>query len=263
MDRQILYLCVVTAFGPFDGKSYILFAMELSAFISDYREAFGEHAPLPLLFYYADVPVAQTEKINGCFFKALHAVRRGDPVALSAENVGCGGGKFYTGFSAMPAHVPGFVSLKERYKQTPEMVLEYIAGLELQPAPRKFLNFVRIDRAKGVQEAEGVLFFATPDVLSGLCAWAFFDNNDADAVTAPFGSGCSSMISAAVGENRRRGRRTFIGLFDPSVRPHVGAAELGFAIPFHRFREMCRTMRSSCLFEAPAWKKLQERIAAG
>ena len=52
----------------------------------------------------------------------MSKVRGGNTISLNAETIGCGGGKFYTGFTDMPEHVPTFVSLKERYKQTPEMV---------------------------------------------------------------------------------------------------------------------------------------------
>jgi excisionase family DNA binding protein len=37
--------------------------MNVSTFIQNYTEAFGEHAPLPLLFFYSDTPLADTEKI--------------------------------------------------------------------------------------------------------------------------------------------------------------------------------------------------------
>lgn len=48
----------------------------------------------------------------------MKTVRDGGIISLNAENIGCGGGKFYTGFTEMPEHVPTFVSLKEKYKQT-------------------------------------------------------------------------------------------------------------------------------------------------
>ena len=35
--------------------------MDISTFITNYREAFGAHAPLPLLFRYDDTPIAETE----------------------------------------------------------------------------------------------------------------------------------------------------------------------------------------------------------
>ena len=105
-----------------------------------------------------------------------------------------------------------------------------------------------------------LFFYATPDILSGLCAWAFYDCNEPDAVCTPFGSGCGTTIATAVRENRRQGYRTFIGLFDPSVRPYVGADELGFVIPASRFRTMYETMRSTCLFGTNAWSKVKARI---
>ena len=90
--------------------------METKEFIQNYREAFGSKAPLPLLFGYSDKPIADTEKIGGCFFRGLQAAREGQPVSLSVDVIGCGGGKLYTGFSDMPERVPGFVSLKEKKK---------------------------------------------------------------------------------------------------------------------------------------------------
>ena len=142
----------------------------------------------------------------------------------------------------------------------PEMVLEFIAALDLRPAPKAWLEFVRADVAETFDGAEGVLFFAAPDALAGLVTWATFDNNAADAVASPFGSGCSSVVAQAVQENRNGGRRCFLGLFDPSVRPWVEPDVLSFVVPMSRFREMCGMMRASCLFDTHAWSKVRERI---
>ena len=234
--------------------------MQTGEFIAAFREAFGPVPELPLLFRYTDEPLRPVEKVGGCFFKVLAQARGGQPVGLNASNIGCGGGKFYTGFSPMPEFVPQFVSLKERYKQTPEMVLDFIAALDLRPGPKAWLEFVRVDAAGTFGGAEGVLFFATPDVLAGLVTWAGFDNDAPDAVAAPFGSGCSTVVSQAVRENRNGGHRCFLGLFHPSVRPWVGADELCFVIPMSRFAGMCGTMRASCLFGTHAWDKVRERI---
>jgi uncharacterized protein (DUF169 family) len=100
--------------------------MDIQTFIQNFKEAFGENAELPLVFWYSDEQKGETEKINGCFFKGMKTVRDGGIISLNAENIGCGGGKFYTGFTEMPERVPTFVSLKEKYKQTPEMVIDFI-----------------------------------------------------------------------------------------------------------------------------------------
>lgn len=234
--------------------------MELHTFITNYQEAFGKHAELPIVFWYSDQMETPTEKVNGCLFKCMKRVRDGETISLNAETITCGGGKFYTGFSEMPERVPGFVSLKEKYKKTPEMVLDYIKETKVPQANKAYLHFARIDRISSFNEVEGILFLATPDILSGLATWAFFDNNAADAVSTPFGSGCCSVVTQAIVENQRQGKRTFLGFFDPSVRPYFEPDILSFTIPMSRFKEMYHTMRESCLFDTHAWGKIKERI---
>ena len=234
--------------------------MEIQEFIQNYRSAFGSKAPLPLLFGYSDNALAVTDRIGGCFFKGLQAAREGTPVSLSVDVIGCGGGKLYTGFSDMPERVPGFVSLKEKYKKTPEMVADYVNRLGMKRAEKPYLNIIRIDKAESFEGTEGVMFYATPDMLSGLCGWAFYDSNEPDAVVSMFGSGCSTVFSMAVVENARQGHRCFIGLLDPSVRPWVGRDELSFTIPFSRFVVMMRSMRDCFLFGSHAWAKVKERL---
>ena len=229
--------------------------MDIQTFIQNFKEAFGENAELPLVFWYSDEQKGETEKINGCFFKGMKTVRDGGIISLNAENIGCGGGKFYTGFTEMPERVPTFVSLKEKYKQTPEMVIDFIQQIGVPRTENKYLHFARIDKVESLEEIEGVVFLANPDMLSGLTTWAFYDNNAADCVVSTFGSGCSAVVTQATIENRKGGKRTFLGFFDPSVRPHFEADKLSYTIPMSRFKEMYETMRQSCLFDTHAWGK--------
>ena len=92
--------------------------MGIQVFLNNYREAFGDKVDLPIVFWYSEQPVTPVDKIGGCLFKCMKEVRAGQTVSLSVETIGCGGGKFYTGFTEMPERIPGFVSLKEKYKQT-------------------------------------------------------------------------------------------------------------------------------------------------
>ncbi len=234
--------------------------MEINHFITKYKEAFGDAAELPVVFWYSGQAEGLTEKINGCFFKGMKEVRAGNTISLNAGNIGCGGGKFYTGFTPMPERTPTFVSLKEKYKKTPQMVLDFLDDLQVPAATSTWLHFARIDKVKDFEGLEGLLFFATPDILSGLTTWAWFDTNAHDTVTAWFGSGCSAIVTQATLENRKGGKRSFLGLFDPSVRPWFEPDLLSFVIPLSRFREMYETMEQSCLFDTHAWAKIRERI---
>ena len=234
--------------------------MDIQTFIQNFKEAFGESAELPIVFWYSDSLEGETEKTNGCFFKAMKTVREGNTVSLNAETIGCGGGKFYTGFIEMPVHVPNFVSVKEKYKETPEMVTEYIQQLGVPRAEKKYLHFARMDKVRELDDKEGVMFLANPDMLSGLTTWSFFDNNAEDGVTSIFGSGCCTVVTQTTLENRKGGRKTFIGFFDPSVRPYFEPDKLSYTIPMSRFKEMYHTMRRSCLFDTHAWGKIKERM---
>ena len=141
----------------------------------------------------------------------------------------------------MPDRVPVFVSEVEHYKQNQEQVKAYINQLDIRLTEKPYLNFIRIDQLESLEEMEGILFFATPDVLSGLCSWAFYDNNDNDAVCTRFASGCCSIV-------------TF-----PSARPLIPKNELTFTIPMCRFKEMLDTMEQSALFQK-AYSIVRKRI---
>lgn len=233
--------------------------MEIQEFISAYRKVFGEVAPLPIVFGYSNSPSAEIKNIARCMIGAISKVRAGEPLTLCKENVKCGGGGLYTGFTPMPDRVPVFVSQGEHYKQTPEMVKGYIDSLDILQTEKPYLNFVRIDKIECLQGVEGIIFFATPDILSGLSSWAFYDNNAADAVCSQFGSGCSSIVSMAVRENRENGRRCFLGMLDPSARLFIPKNELTFVIPACRFKEMLETMKESTLFQQ-AFSAVRRRI---
>ena len=235
--------------------------MQVDTFIANLRNAFGEKARLPFAFWHSDTPVSSdTSKINGCFFQEFTKLDRGEAISLSADRMGCMGGKFYTGFAPMGEHIPTFVSCKEKYKQTPELVLDFIQKTGVPRTDKKYLNIAPVDKLDSFDGVTAICFLASADMLSGLATWAFFDNNADDAVTARFGSGCSSIFTEATVENSRNGRRTFIGLFDPSVRRHLNPDILSFTIPMSRFKEMFHTLPLCSLTDTPAWNKIKERL---
>ena len=233
--------------------------MTVKEFIEKYRQAFGEKAPLPIAFGYSNTPTSEIRSIPKCLVGSISNVRHGDSLTLSADNVICGGGGLYTAFTEMPERVPIFVSEVEHYKKTKEMVVDYVRGLNIELTKKPYLNFVRIDNLKEWSDAEALLFFATPDILAGLCSWAFYDNNSADAVVTQFSSGCASIVTRAISENKSDGRSCFIGMLDPSARPLIPENELTFTIPMCRLIEMLETMDDSSLYQK-AFSALRRRI---
>lgn len=233
--------------------------MTISEFVARYREAFGEAAPLPIAFGYGTKAVAEVKKVTRCMVGPISRVRHGESLTLCESNVECGGGGLYSAFREMPERVPVFVSEVEHYKRTKEMVSEYVKSMDIKITDKPYLNFVRVDQLDSWDDAEAMLFFATPDILSGLCTWAFYDNNSPDAVSTPFSSGCASIITFATKEHQRGGRRCFVGMFDPSARPLVPENELTFTVPMCRFKEMLLTMSDSALYQK-AFSHIRKRI---
>lgn len=232
-------------------------------FIHLYNKYFGEKAPLPIAVFYSDQPEVESKTIQGCMFKQFYRVYKGETVSFSENNLTCGGGKLYLGLGPIPDRVYNFVSKVEKYKRDAEITKISISHIDAHKASHKFINFKRIDRLEKFDGIEGLIFFATPDILSGLFTWANYDMEDINAVQSPWGSGCSSTVTALVNENRKNGKHCFIGLFDVSARPFFRSDILSFSIPMSRFKEMQETLSSCCVAGAPAWGKLIKRINHG
>ena len=229
-------------------------------FVSKYKEYFGEKSPLPTVVKYSNKPYGTLENIRGCIFKQFHKAYNGVSVSFCEETLTCGGGKLYTGLGPTPPGVYNFVSNVEKYKLNPEIAKKSISFINAQPAGKPFINLIRIDKLENFDEVEGLIFFADPDVVSGLFTWANYDQEDINTVQVPWGSGCSDTVTALVNENRKNGKHCFIGLFDVSARIFFKSNIISFSIPMSRFKEMCDTMDKCCVSGAPAWLKLKKRI---
>lgn len=234
--------------------------MKSQDFIKLFRELFGNNVSLPIVYNYTNEPMANTPKFGGCIFKKLVEIDHGEIVSVNTSNLQCGGGRFYTGFTDMPNRVPNYVSATEHYKQTADLVLQSIRQMDVQRAPAEWLNIWRVDQTETLDDIEGMIFLATPDELSGLCGWAFYDNSDPEAVLATFGSGCSALFANVTTENKRGGQRCFIGLFDPSARAFIDKDKLGLGIPKSRLETMLFTVNENFLTQSSAWAKIKDRM---
>jgi hypothetical protein len=67
-------------------------------------------------------------------------------------------------------------SLLGELKQTQGCLFKALPAIR-QGEIIRYLHFARIDRLTSFEKVEGLLFLATPDILSGLITWTFFDNN--------------------------------------------------------------------------------------
>jgi uncharacterized protein (DUF169 family) len=228
-------------------------------------------AALPITFYYTDDPgrAKSMKPTSGhrCIIGDLIKVREGTSISYSADAIGCFGGKRYLGFSRtispnfeyfLSCGIPGKLE-GERYKKSPELVKEVMKQQTVFTAPARFIVFKRWDLLEEADTPEVVIFFAQPDVLSGLFTLANFDRAEPNGVFAPFSAGCGSIVQYPYLEGESKHPRGVIGLFDVSARPYVPKEVLTFSAPMNKFVSMVEDMEESFLITG-SWKKIQKRI---
>lgn len=228
-------------------------------------------AELPIAFYYTDekesAEVMEPSSEHRCVICDLSKVRKGESLCFSVDSVGCGGGKRYLGFAQeiMPnfeyflsCGIPGKLE-GERYKKSPELVKEAMNKLPDFRAPAKFIVFKRWDMVEESDDPDVVVFFAQPDVLSGLFTLANFDEVDPNGVFAPFAAGCGSIVQYPYLEKNSERPRAVLGMFDVSARPCVPEEALTFSVPMKKFVRMIENIGESFLI-TPSWSKVNKRI---
>ncbi len=232
---------------------------------------FFDEAELPIAFYYTDEE-GQAELVNPhtvqrCIFPALSLVRKGRALCFDAESIGCFGGQLCLGFREtgepddkyfLSCGIPGKIK-GERYKKTPEIAAEWLKLMPSFKAPARFIVFKRWDSLNESDEPDVVIFFACPDVLSGLFTLANFEETEPNDVFTPFTSGCGSIVTYPFLEEDSVRPRAVIGLFDVSARPFIPENTLSFSVPMHKFERMVRNMEESFL-TTNSWKAIKERI---
>jgi Uncharacterised ArCR, COG2043 len=243
-------------------------------FIRAWQNYFN-NAELPVTLYYTNeeghADLLKTGPERFCIMSPLVRVRHGASIAFSSESVICPGGMGCLGFSSdvktnpepdleyfLSYVTPGKVE-GERFKKSPEIVREQYKNAPKFIAPAKYAVFKRWDKLEAPDNPQVAIFFVGPDALSGLYNLANFDTADPNAVIAPWGSGCSSIIQSPYLEKDSPNPKAIIGLFDTSARPFTAPDELTFAVPMNRFVSMVENMEESFLI-TKSWKAIQKRI---
>jgi len=233
-------------------------------------EKYFDNADLPIVFYYTngDGGAEWEEKSKGrsCIICELAKVRNGRSIVFDDERVMCGGARRYLGYTEKMR--PGFEYFLscgnsqiegERYLRTPELVKEFMKDQRKLPGTGRNIVFKRWDNLNEKDEPDVVIFFAKPDVLSGLFTLANFDQAEPNGTITPFGAGCGSIVYYPYLESKSERQRAVIGMFDPSARPCVPENVLTFAVPMKRFGKMIGYMEESFLI-TETWDTIRKRI---
>jgi uncharacterized protein (DUF169 family) len=247
--------------------------MNLKEQFSAKWEKYFNDAELPIVFYYTDEEnrgeMVPEPSAHQCLIGVLGKVRNGKSLCFDANSFGCGGGKRYLGYTnEMRPGFEYFLSCGiegrmegERYKKSPEIVKEIMKKAPFYEAPTKYIVFKRWDRLSEEDDPDVVVFFAHPDVLSGLFTLTGYEEIASDSVFTPFAAGCGSIVMYPYLEKQKERQRGVIGMFDVSARPYVGRNELTYAVPMEKFVRMVDDMDESFLI-TPSWEKVRRRLGS-
>jgi uncharacterized protein (DUF169 family) len=239
-------------------------------FLTLWKEYF-DGAELPIVFYYTD-EISEAELVkppsgHRCIMPDLAKVRKGRSICFGTDSFGCFGGRRYLGFSDeltpnfeyfLSCGIPGQLE-GERYKKTPEIVKELMKNAPKFEAPSRYIVFKRWDALEEPDEPDAVVFFARPDVLSGLFTLANFDVGQPNGVFSPFCAGCGAIVLYPYLERDSDHPRAVVGMFDVSARPFMPEDVLSFSAPMSKFVTMVKNMDESFLTTG-SWEKIHKRI---
>lgn len=230
---------------------------------------------LPVAFFYSDdeagaqlVKGPKSVEEHRCIIADIARAANGRSLAFNISSIGCFGGKKYLGFddSLRPGFeyflsygIPGQME-GERYKKTPELVQEIMKTAPKITAPAPYIIFKPWDKLEVSENPDAVIFFGSPDVISGLFTLANYDEAEQNGVFSPFGAGCATIVTYPYVENSATRPRCILGMFDVSARMCIPAGMLTFAVPFKKFIRMVGDMDESFL-TTESWAAVRKRIA--
>jgi len=209
-------------------------------------------------------------QIYPCVLAYVRRVRRsGATACFDAKHFGCPGGGAYLKLIEPSPLIPHIVSTGlegafagERYVKTPELVSRMLSEMNIELSAQRYCLFKRADRLTPNDEPEVLAFFASPDQLSGLCNLVNFAAEDWQAVIAPFGAACATLVLLPLNEGQSERPRAVLGGMDISARPFLEPDLLSLALPRKLFDSMLACMDQAFL-DTHSWQIVRKRIERG
>ena len=236
-------------------------------------DAFGPKPGPPISRELEDRGELDMQEVFKCFSCVMGNIwlarKKRRAAYISSEEYGCPGGVFYcsmmkpnlrfiehyvtTGFEGTPVH-------GERYLPSPESMRQFLDKVNPRKAPGKYCIFKPLSLFTENEMPEFVIFFARPEVLTGLFVQTTFTTGDVDCVATPFGAGCTSMIAWPLYYKEQGIEKAVIGGFDPSARKFLKTDELTFTVPWSLYQKMLKALPESMFNLDGAWPTVRKKV---
>ncbi|MDR1491057.1 MAG: DUF169 domain-containing protein [Desulfovibrio sp.] len=205
-----------------------------------------------------------------CLFGNIWLARKKKKAAwISHEECGCMGGGYYSGVYGpyldmnvmfVSTGVPGTNMEGEHFMPSPESMRAFMDACALPPGNGKYCVIKPLEQFFGMERPLVVVFFARPEVLTGLNSLAIYTVGRHDAVIAPFGANCTNIIAWPLVYERQGVERAVLGGLDPSARKFMKTDEMSFAVPLELYRKMLDNMETSALTRH-TWEGVRKKVA--
>ena len=141
-----------------------------------------------------------------------------------------------------------------------EAEAQFLDKVDPRKAPAKYCIFKPLSLFSDSEEPEFVIFFARPEVLTGLFIQTTFTTGDVDCVASPFGAGCTNLIAWPLYYKEQVIEKAVIGGFDPSARKYMKTDELTFTVPWSLYGNMLAALPESMFNVDGEWKTVRKKI---
>jgi len=189
------------------------------------------------------------------------------PACLDRERYGCVGGAFYAGFHKpqlefvghyISTGIPGALE-GERFLPSAAAASDFFARIDPRPAPARYCVIKPLSLFQEGETPEVVAFFCRGEELAALCQLVFFATGDIEAVAAPFGAGCSNLLTWPLHYAAQGKPRAVLGGMDASCRKFYKTDELSLAMPFGLFQTVLQAWPDSFLM-TKTWRGARKKV---
>lgn len=204
-----------------------------------------------------------------CLIKNIWLARTKKKAAwISHEECGCMGGGYFSGlYGPYLNRNVGFVSTGipeaaiegEHYLPSIESMTAFLDDCRPPIGNGKYCVLKPLEQFTEDEPPLVVIFFARPEVLTGLHSLAGYALGSHNAVAAPFGAGCTCIIGWPLVYHERGQECAVLGGFDPSARKFMKPDEMTLAIPISMYGKMLEVMEISALTRH-TWQDVRKKV---
>jgi uncharacterized protein (DUF169 family) len=207
------------------------------------------------------------KKGAGCIVPLIFSSAKGDIVAIDKDSTGWDCSAFYLGYQdwifegieCFLADGVVFGRNGERFIKTKSQAKEYVKSFKPKELNTRVTIFKPLEKFTDEEDPEVVLFFVTPDELSGLVFLLHYNSPDKDdVVISRFLSGCGSIVTMPMKYRVEGTKKAVMGMFDISARLRLPKDILTLAMPVDLLIDMYKEIDKSFII-TDNWKNIKER----